>query len=172
MPRKLSVLLITCLVACLSTGCGKSDKKDVRATSGEQKTELTGKSAEKPDSAIQDKISIADVQKFAVPQEFRKPGFGLSFKVTNNTDKAISGVQLSIIVKSQFDDELRRLKCDIDKDIPANGSILFNADRRGSWETNQFMADDVRALETPAEKLKFDFIVNKIVYKDGSVDKM
>ena len=171
MSKKLSAVLIACLVACLSTGCGsdKSDKKDVRATSGEKTVEQNAQKKEAPNSK-QEKITIEDVQKFAVPQKYRAPSFGLSFKVTNNTDKPISGIQLNITVKSQFGDRLRDLVCDINQDIPAGGTILFNKSRNYSWDTNQFINNEVNALETPADKLRFDFDVSKIVYKDGTID--
>jgi hypothetical protein len=172
--KMLCSLLITGITVGLLTGCGGSnDKKDVKATSGDKKVEQTvEKKTEAPKAlTLQDKVKIEDVQKFGVKFQYQKqPGLGLSFKVINNTDKILSGVQLHITVKSQFGDELRKLNCDIDKDIPAHGYVIFNADKRGGWETNQFMNNEVKAAETPAEKLKFDFYVNKIVYKDGTIE--
>jgi c-di-AMP phosphodiesterase-like protein len=83
----------------------------------------------------------------------------------------IAGVQLKIKVKSQFGDVLRNLKCDIDSDIPAHGYVIFNDSKTRFWSTNQFNAQQCKALDTPAEKLRFDFIVAKIVYSDGTVDE-
>ncbi len=170
LKRLFNCILITCLAIGFMAGCGSNDKKDVKATSTEKKVEQIAKKAETP-KTIQDKVKIEDVQKFTVKFQYQKqPGLGLSFKVINSTDKIMSGVQLHITVKSQFGDELRKLNCDIDQDIPAHGYVIFNADKKGGWETNQFITNDVKAVDTPAEKLRFDFFVNKIVYKDGTLE--
>lgn len=168
-----SWIFITCLMVGFVSGCGgSSDKKDVKATSPDKKVEQPAQKAvaEKP-KTIQDKVKIENVQKFEIAAEYeQEPRLGLDFKVINNTDKVMSGVQIYITVKTQFGDELRKLRCNIDSDIPAHGYVMSNPDRRKGWKTNQFITPEVTAVRTPADKLKFDFIINKIVYKDGTTE--
>ena len=174
MKKMLIYFCTLVLSASLITGCGENPNSNQHANNPTVSDSAKQTTASKPATpiSIQDKIKIENVEKFSVPEAYsEKEGFALSFKVINNTDKPIAGVQLKIKVKSQFGDVLRNLKCDIDSDIPAHGYVIFNDSKTRFWSTNQFNAQQCKALDTPAEKLRFDFIVAKIVYSDGTLDE-
>lgn len=87
-----------------------------------------------------------------------------TFEFTNNTEKDIEGVKGSVIFKDLFDDQIKHVTLSYDEGIPAGESTLY----RASIDYNQFMDSDIELRNIELAKMKYDWVVDTIIYTDGT----
>jgi hypothetical protein len=90
----------------------------------------------------------------------------LKFKITNNSQKTIRGLQGSIMFKDIFGNLIKETGFTYDtQNIPPSKSIVYNA----SLDINQFIDEDKRLYEKALKDLTCEFNPNQIIYSDGEV---
>ena len=63
-----------------------------------------------------------------------------------------------------FGDNIKEINLSYDDGVKANSTSTYE----GSIDYNEFMADDVKLLNTSLDKIKFNFVPSVILFKDGS----
>jgi hypothetical protein len=87
-----------------------------------------------------------------------------TFKFTNNSEKDIEGVQGLINLMDLFGNSIKQVRITYDEGIKVGESKLYSA----SVDYNQFMEEDIKLKSVELPKLKYEWDVNTIIYKDGS----
>ena len=83
----------------------------------------------------------------------------------NNTDKQIDDVKGQLVFKDIFDDVIKKISISMDETIPAEKTIVYN----GSMDINQFIDSDVKLSTIDADKMKFNFEPEMIIFEDGTI---
>jgi len=91
-----------------------------------------------------------------------------TFKITNNTDKDITGIQGTVVMNDLFDNNIKSTMLTYDEGIKAGESKLYTA----TMDYNQFMESDIKLKGTELEKLKYEFDVDTIIYTDGTKESI
>lgn len=87
------------------------------------------------------------------------------FKITNNSNKAIKGVEGTLIVYDLFDKEIIQMGCDFTGNTIASGKTITEDDL--SYECNEFIDEDMKLFNTDYKDLKFKYEVESIVFSNG-----
>ncbi len=93
----------------------------------------------------------------------------LSFKITNKSDKVITGIKGTALFYDKFDDQIDNIGLKIDfKD--QNGKLAAGADYEyvGSLDVHSFEAEKVRLSTMPLSDVKFKYIPETVLFEDGS----
>lgn len=132
--------------------------------------ENCGDSYTEPIPVRDDEIVVTVTDKSNLPKDAGAGRYSdrveLTFDVMNRTDKAIKGVQGAIMVYDLFGELILASNCDFTGNtIPAGDSVTV--DNLG-MDINQFMDQDIKFYNTDYSDLQFEYVVNNIVYDDGS----
>ncbi|MFQ9515721.1 MAG: double zinc ribbon domain-containing protein [Eubacterium sp.] len=87
------------------------------------------------------------------------------FKLTNNCNKTIKGVEGTLIIYDLFDKEILRMGCDFTGNTIASGKTI-TVDNL-SYQCNQFNEDDMKVYNTAFKDLKFKYEIESIVFSNG-----
>ncbi len=90
----------------------------------------------------------------------------LFFDVTNNSDKAIKGIEGILTTSDLFGKEISRNSCDFTGHTIEPGETV--AIRDMSLECNEFKEADMKVFNTDYSDLQFSYDTTKIVYADGT----
>lgn len=116
-------------------------------------------------------ITIEAVDKKSLPKDIHKGIFNdrvqIDFLITNNTDKAVQGIEGVVRIKDLFDKEIMKLECDFTGHIIQPGEAFKNDEM--AVKINPFMSDDMQLYTTDYKDLKFEYTVKQIVFEDGTV---
>ncbi len=135
--------------------------------SGDKKPEETKKKEESSAGDLNKKIGFEVTKKdFMKNNYFAEQGF--IFKLTNNTDKDIEGIQGVVKFNDIFDNEIKSTKITYDEGLVVRESKLY----KGTLSYNEFSDDDVKLKQTDLEKLKYTFEVDAIIYTDGTKENI
>ena len=88
------------------------------------------------------------------------------FDVTNNSDKAIKGVQGLLHISDMFGVKIMDVRCDFTGYTIQPGET--HTDKDLSFEINQFMDDNMKLYNTAYSDLIFEYEPTAIVFTDGS----
>lgn len=90
------------------------------------------------------------------------------FDVTNNSEKAIKGIEGVLTIKDLFGEEIMSANLDFTgQTVAVNETVTFDS---MSIEINQFLDHHVKIYNTAYADLKFEYKVNSIVYEDGTTE--
>lgn len=89
------------------------------------------------------------------------------FDITNNSDKAIKGIEGTLIVNDLFDKEIVKMGCDFTGQIIQPGATCRKTDL--VYKCNEYSSNDMKYYNTDFSDLKFSYEISKIVYEDGTV---
>lgn len=96
------------------------------------------------------------------------PRVEFDFKITNNGDKTIKGIQGILTVKDLFDKDIISISCDFTgNEIYSKKYIEVND---LGIDINQFMDDHIKLYNEKFDDLNFEYKISKIVYSDGTVE--
>lgn len=113
---------------------------------------------------------IVVVDKSVTPMDSSKWIFNnyvdMVFDVTNNSDKAIKGIEGTLTVSDLFDKEIISIGCDFTGHTIQPGETYRESDF--SYECNQFVNTDMKFFNTEFSDLKFAYDITNIVYEDGT----
>ena len=113
---------------------------------------------------------IVVVDKSVTPMDSSKWIFNnyvdMVFDVTNNSDKAIKGIEGTLTVSDLFDKEIISIGCDFTGHTIQPGETYRESDL--SYECNQFVNTDMKFFNTEFSDLKFAYDITNIVYEDGT----
>lgn len=88
------------------------------------------------------------------------------FDIFNKSSKSIKGIQGVLVVYDLFGDEIIKINCDFTgKSISSKSSTVYND---MSIEINEFKDEHVSLYNEEYADLNFEYIVNMIVYTDGT----
>lgn len=91
---------------------------------------------------------------------------GFTLSVSNNTDKVIKGIQGTLEINDIFGEKIMRLNADLlGKTINQGETVVI--DDMG-YSVNPFINKDVQIYELEYEDLKFNYIIRKIAFEDGT----
>lgn len=95
----------------------------------------------------------------------------VSFDVAyeNKGDKDIAGIKGILRIADMFGDKVLSINWGFDSGVGAHKTFV---EKGSGLKVNQFMDEHMKLWNTEYEKLKFSFIVSKIVFKDGSSMEM
>lgn len=88
------------------------------------------------------------------------------FSITNNSDKAIKGVEGVLTINDLFGKEIKQVICDFTGFLIEPGEIYVETNL--GLECNQFMDEDMKIFNTDYEDLQFVYDVLSVVYEDGT----
>lgn len=91
---------------------------------------------------------------------------GFTLSVSNNTDKVIKGIQGTLEINDIFGEKIMRLNADL-LGITINQGETVVIDDMG-YGVNPFINEDVLIYELEYEDLKFNYIIKKIAFEDGT----
>ena len=91
----------------------------------------------------------------------------LKFKITNNTDKDIQGIEGKLKIMDLFGKEILTAGCDFTGHTIPAGETVVNDDL--SFEINEFINEHMKLYTTAYEDLKSEYTVTQIVFTDGTV---
>ena len=127
--------------------------------------------AEKEATVQQGDIGIEVVDKKSIPKDIHNGIFNdrvqLDFLITNNTNKAVQGIEGIVKIKDLFGKEITKLECDFTGHIIQSGEAFKNDEM--AVKINPFMSDDMQLYTTDFKDLKFEYTVKQIVFEDGTV---
>lgn len=87
-----------------------------------------------------------------------------TFQITNNTDQDIEGVQGTVNLFDLFGNKIKSVKLTYDKGISKGETKLYQA----SIDYNQFIDSDIKLGSKELSKMKYEFDVDTIIYKNGT----
>ncbi len=88
------------------------------------------------------------------------------FDVTNNSDKAIKGIEGTLTVNDLFGKKIIRMGCDFTgHTINVGETVTIN---ELVFECNQFIDEHMKLFNTDFSDLQFSYDISNIVYTDGS----
>ena len=91
----------------------------------------------------------------------------MKFKITNNTDKDIQGIEGKLKIMDLFGKEILTAGCDFTGHTIPAGETVVNDDL--SFEINEFINEHMKLYTTAYEDLKSEYTVTQIVFTDGTV---
>lgn len=97
-------------------------------------------------------------------QEFNE----FTLKLTNNTEKDITGVKGTITFMDLFGDTIDGANLSYDEGIKVGESKLYLA----GIDYNQFIDESIELRQIDLENLKYEWEVNTIIYADGTTEEM
>ncbi len=113
---------------------------------------------------------IVVVDKSVTPKDSSKWIFNyyvnFVFDVTNNSDKAIKGIEGTLTVNDLFDKEIISLGCDFTGYTIQPGETYRKEGL--SYECNEFVNEDMQFYNTDFSDLKFSYEISNIVFDDGT----
>lgn len=107
-----------------------------------------------------------------VKKDFTQDAYGfqkqitMDFKFTNNTGKAVKGVEGAVTYYDIFDHQIKSMNLTYDEGIPVGGSKVYHA----GTDYNQFIDSDTKLKDTDLKSLKYKWVLKTIVYDDGTKD--
>lgn len=111
-------------------------------------------------------VTVALTNKTTSNGDYGQLYANFEFSVTNNTDKAIRGVQGIAQFNDIFGSKIISLNGDFTgATIDPGATHIFND---LSLDCNQFMSDHLKLYNTKYEDLKFDYETTAIVFADGT----
>lgn len=93
----------------------------------------------------------------------------LVFDITNNSDKAIIGIEGTLTVNDLFGKEILCSGCDFTGQTIKPGETYTESDL--SYECNEFNDEDMKFFNTNYSDLQFVYDITSIVYEDGTTVK-
>lgn len=94
------------------------------------------------------------------------PYIEFTFEITNNSDKAIKGIEGTITFYDLFGKEIKEAGCDFSGHTIAPGETYINEDM--NYECNQFRDEDMKLYNTDYSDLQAKYEIKTIVYEDGT----
>ena len=88
------------------------------------------------------------------------------FEVTNNSDKAIKGIEGSLRIDDLFGKEIMEMGCDFTGQTIAPGETY--TEKKLSFECNEFVDSHMKLFNTAYDDLVFTYNIDSIVFADGS----
>jgi hypothetical protein len=110
-------------------------------------------------------LSFVFLSKKNVEQEYGRKFIALNLAFENKTEKDIAGVKGTLNISDIFGDKILNLKWSNDKGINSKETLVINDQ---GLDFNQFMDEHMKLWNTDNDKLKADFEVSTILFKDGS----
>lgn len=115
-------------------------------------------------------VKVVVTDKSVTPQDTLNWVFSsyinMMFDVTNNSDKAIKGIEGTLTVNDLFGKEILTINCDF------VGTIIQPQETHTvselSLECNEFMDEHMKFYDTEYKDLQFVYNISSIVYEDGS----
>lgn len=156
----LGVFAITIIFGSIAAAKGVTKDNSVPLKSGAAVTDAAAATpAEAP------KVDMEIVKKDFIQDSY---GFNkqitMDFKFTNNTGKAVKGVEGTVTYYDIFDHEIKSMNVAYDEGIPVGGNKIFHA----GTDYNQFMDSDTKLKDTDLKSLKYKWVLKTIVYDDGT----
>lgn len=90
------------------------------------------------------------------------------FKIINNSNKDIKGISGKSVFRDMFGKDILTVNCDLTEGVSANNSAI---DSTLSLKVNQYIDEHNKLKNTPYEDIQFEYIVEKIVYNDGTTEE-
>lgn len=90
------------------------------------------------------------------------------FEIINKSDKDIKGISGLATFNDMFGKEILTVHCDFTNGVNANSSVF---DNDHSLDVNQFMDNHLKLRDTPYEDMFFEYVPEKIVYSDGTIEE-
>lgn len=145
----IGVILLAMVLGSISKGVEvASDHRNIK----------TGQAQEKKAS-----VDVEVVDKGFVTANFQSQ-ITMHLKFINKTDKAIKGVQGNLSFYDIFDNQIKILGIAYDEGIPPNDSKIWEA----GIDYNQFIDYDVKLNNTDLKNLKYEWVVQTVIYEDGT----
>jgi hypothetical protein len=110
-------------------------------------------------------LSVVLVSKKNSVGEYNQRWVGLEVAYENKSDKDIEGVKGVLKFADIFGDEIMNVRWSYDGGVPAKQSIV---ERNVGVDINHFMDDHMKLWNTDFDKLKSNFEVSTIIFKDGT----
>lgn len=88
------------------------------------------------------------------------------FDITNNSDKAIKGIEGKLTVSDLFGKKIIDIECDFTGHTINSGETYRESDL--CFECNEFVDEHMKLYNTDYSDLKFQYNISKIVYSDGT----
>jgi hypothetical protein len=94
--------------------------------------------------------------------------FSIKVGFKNNSEKDISGVKGTVILKDMFGSLIKNIGISNDNGIKANGTSTYS----GTMDFNQFEDSDKKLASTEFSKIKFEWNPDVYIFADGSTIEM
>lgn len=112
-------------------------------------------------------ISVVAVEKKSNREESEVMRIELSFKLTNNSNKDIRGIQGVMDIQDMFGVSIKKFKYAFTDDLINAGKSVINDSL--VFKANQFMGGDLKLYNEKLKNLNFLYTPTKIVFTDGSI---
>lgn len=126
-----------------------------------------------PTPTLQELVTVTCTSKSNVPADYLNGRYSdrcdLKFEITNNTDKPVQGVQGLLIIDDLFGSNIMKITCNFTGQTINPGETIEN-DEMG-MDINEFVEADVKVWNERFDDLKFSYLVNSVVYSEGSASE-
>jgi len=158
------VIALTILFGSIFLSSEKESKDNTEIKSGDKtviETKDNDNSASQPEKAKE--VDLEITKKTFFDGDFQDQ-IQMDLNFTNKTEKNIRGVQGTLTFYDIFDNEIKTINVSYDQGIPAGQSKTWNS----GTSYNQFIDEDKKLKDTELKDLKYKWVVNKVIYDDGS----
>lgn len=126
-----------------------------------------------PTPTLQELVTVTCTSKSNDPADYLNGRYSdrcdLKFEITNNTDKPVQGVQGLLIIDDLFGSNIMKITCNFTGQTINPGETIEN-DEMG-MDINEFVEADVKVWNERFDDLKFSYLVNSVVYSEGSASE-
>jgi len=140
----------------------KRKEEEARAAELRKKVEAERRAAEEQFSKM---LSVALTAKRNQQGEYGKQFVYLHIAYENKTDKDIQGVKGVLHVNDLFGDKIVNVRWSYDRGVAANKRAVETG---SGLELNRFMSEHQKLWNTDFDKIKSNFEVQTIIFKDGT----
>ena len=111
-------------------------------------------------------LSVAVLSKSNDSGEYDQRFVTFEIAFENKSDKDIAGVKGNLKIMDMFGDKVLNINWGFDQGVTAHNTTV---EKGSGVKINKFMDDHMKLWNSDYEKLKFQFEVSKIVFKDGTM---
>lgn len=139
-----------------------TQKKEAEAKALKEKIEAERKAQQ---DEIAKLVSVVLVGKKNVMQEYGRRFVKLELAFENKSDKDIAGVKGVLRIADIFGDKIINIRWSNDRGVDSMKKMV---ERDSGLDINQFMPEHMKLWNSDFDKLKSNFEVSTVIYKDGT----